>query len=337
MLIPAGFLFFGNKNGADIDFVWRLPWIMAVIGTALNLITVPFFSVIMGSGDVATVNHRTMLGAVIGSCISWLVMLTNGGLFAIFAVTLGNIIISWSYLFKYKPELLKMVLNSILHKMDAGHTESTVSWWGEIWPMQWKIAISWISGYFIYQLFNPVLFYYHGAVIAGQMGMTLIAWGILISTGTIWIQARSPEFGKLIAKREWKELDRLFYRVFCQLIGIVTAGAIAGWTLIWLLQLHYQKVGERFLPAPQVALLLTTAVFQIVVTAFATYLRAHKQEPFLIPSVIGAVLQGTATLLIGKYYSSIGIIISFVALTMFFGLPSGYFIWKHYRKIWHSG
>ena len=45
----------------------------------------------------------------------------------------------------------------------------------EIFPFQWKIALSWISGYLIFQLFNPVLFATEGSKIAGQMGMTMVA------------------------------------------------------------------------------------------------------------------------------------------------------------------
>lgn len=33
-----------------------------------------------------------------------------------------------------------------------------VSWKTEIWPLQWRIALSWLSGYFIFQLFTPILF-----------------------------------------------------------------------------------------------------------------------------------------------------------------------------------
>lgn len=335
ILIPAGLIFFGCKNGLTTDFPWQLPWILAVIGTALNLATVPFFSMIMGSGDVATVNHRGMLGAIIGTCISWLVMLTNGGLFAIFAVTFGNIIISWSYLLKYKPEILKMAWHGIFDRETSKKTENTISWWGEIWPLQWKIAVSWISGYFIFQLFNPVLFYYHGSVIAGQMGMTLAASNALLSMSILWMTVKSPDFGKLIAKREWKELDRLFFRVFYQSIGVVVTGAIIGWTLIWLLQRHYQ-IGQRFLPAPQVALLLASTVINVIIAGLATYLRAHKQEPFMVISVIGGVLNGTTTWLLGMWYSSMGIAAGSLALNLIGWIPA-YIIWRRCRKSWHCG
>ncbi len=51
--------------------------------------------------------------------------------------------------------------------------EHRIRWAEEVWPFQWKIAVSWFCGYFIFWLFNPVLFAYRGPVEAGQMGMSL--------------------------------------------------------------------------------------------------------------------------------------------------------------------
>jgi len=33
-----------------------------------------------------------------------------------------------------------------------------VDYKNEIFPLQWRIGLSWISGYFIFQLINPLLF-----------------------------------------------------------------------------------------------------------------------------------------------------------------------------------
>jgi hypothetical protein len=36
--------------------------------------------------------------------------------------------------------------------------QHAIDWWKEVWPFQWRIAISYACGFFIFQLFNPVLF-----------------------------------------------------------------------------------------------------------------------------------------------------------------------------------
>ncbi|MBV5330027.1 MAG: hypothetical protein JZU65_20770 [Chlorobium sp.] len=333
-LIPAGLIFFHANDNTTPDFAWRIPWMLAVIGTAMNLIVTPFFAVIMGSGDVTTVNHRQMLGGIVGSCISWLAIGLNFGLYAVSAVSAGNILISWSYLVKYKPGLLKLVWNELLSiTMKKGN--NSISWWGEVWPMQWKIALSWVAGYFIFQLFTPVLFHYHGAVIAGQMGITLSASNALLAICITWMNSRSPEFGKFVAFKKWDELDRLFSRTMIYSVIVAIIGAFICLSCIWYLQ-EYYTIGQRFLPASQAAMLLVATVATVIIYGFATYLRAHKQEPLLMVSLIGALLQGFATWFLGKYYTSTDVIIGFMSISVFFSLPAVFFVWRSYKRRWHS-
>jgi hypothetical protein len=201
--------------------------------------------------------------------------------------------------------------------------------------MQWKIALSWISGYFIFQLFNPILFHYHGAVVAGQMGMTLTAANALLGTSIVWMTAKTPEFGMLISKKEWKALDNKFFKVLNQTLLIVTTGAIFGWAIIYYLQMNFE-IGRRFLPSTQAALLFSSVIIITVVFGFATYLRAHKKEPLMIQAVIAALLQSVSTVALGIKYSSYGMVMSYFFINLLYTLPSVYFIWKYYKRIWHK-
>jgi len=334
LLIPAGLLFF--EQGANtIDFSWRIPWILAVIGTAINLFISPFFAVIMGSGDVVFVNQRGLIGSIIGSCLSWIVLGLHGGLYAIFAVSLGSIVISCRYLLKKKPYFMVLAFRGMLNKaFQNDSVKHSISWRNEIWPMQWKIALSWISGYFVFQLFNPILFHYHGAHVAGQMGMTLTAANAFLGMSVVWMASKTPEFGMLIAKNQWNILDRIFFKVLKQTLLIVTSGAIIAWIFIYFLQMNYE-IGRRFLPPSQTALLFSAVGLQAVIYGFATYLRAHKKEPLMLHSVVGAILQGGAALLLGIKYSSFGMVMSYSLITLLYWLPIVFFTWKYYRRIWH--
>jgi hypothetical protein len=334
-LVPAGLIFFDQGQHADPGFPWRLPWVLAVVSTGFNLAATPFFAVIMGSGDVVTVNHRAMVGMIAGSFIAWLCIGFHGGLYAVSAINIGNILITYTYLARQKPKLLLRAWQSIWRADPSPVGPATISWWDEVWPMQWKIALSWVSGYFLFQLFNPILFYYQGAGIAGRMGMTLNAANALLGASITILNAKNPEFAMLIARRDWNSLDRLFYRVGAQSVVLASAGAVAGGSVIWYLQGHH-ALGQRFLPAGQAVLLFLTTAIIVVIYGFATYLRAHKQEPLMYMSLITAVLQGSATWYLGKHYSSKGVILGYLATTLLISLPSTYFIWRRCRTLWHE-
>jgi len=333
LLIPFGLIFFG-QNGGSVDFPWRLPWTMAVFATSLNLFSSSFFSVIMGSGDVITVNRRNLIVAILGSCTSWCIMWFNGGLYAICVVGLSNTIFSYVYILKLKPRFLSFAWESMLPKAHGKDSVTLISWRKEIWPMQWKIAVSWISGYFIFQLFNPVLFYFHGAVVAGQMGMTLIAANALLGVSIVLINAKNPEFGMLISNKDWHALDHKFNKVLGQSALIATIGAVVGWAAVYLLQKNYQ-IGSRFLPANQAALLFASMIIITVIYGYASYLRAHMKEVLMKQSVIAAILQGTATFFLGWKYSSSGMVTGYFVLNLIYVFPSIYYIRKHYKDMWH--
>ena len=334
-LIPAGLLFLDGVRGASVDFSWRLPWILAVLGTAANLFTVPFFSVIMGSGDVVTVNHREMVGAVLSSVLCWLVLGLHGGLFSVFAVTCGSVFISWSYLVRHKPALLAVTWKRMFAAEVERNPDAAISWWGEVWPMQWKIALTWISGYFIFQLFTPVLFRYQGAAVAGQMGMTLSAANALLGVSLSWVNTRGPELGKCVATRNWAAMDALFRRILMQATAVAMVGALCGWVMIRILQ-EYFIIGQRFIPASHAALLFATICINVVIAAFGAYLRAHKQEPFLPLSMVLGVVQGLATWYLGMNYSTLGVTAGFFVVHLVISLPFSVLIWRKCREKWHA-
>jgi len=335
-LVPTGLYFFNQGHGVDVaDFSWRIPWILAVTGMASNLLITPFFAIIMGSGDVVTVNHREMLGGVVGSLVSWFVMGMHGGLYAVSAVSFGTSLIGWSYLVRTKPRLLKLAFNGIFHSESLPKNSRGISWWSEIWPMQWRMAVSSGAAYFILQLFNPVLFHYHGAAVAGQMGMTLSAANALLGICMTLLHAKNPEFGKLVAVRDWVTLDKLFSRVLIQAASLAVTGAVIGTSVIWFLQSNF-SIGQRFIPTAYAALLFASMCVLVLINGFAVYLRAHKQEPLMVTTLVSSTIQGSVTWFFGMRFGVLGVVLGFFSVMVLFILPAVYFVWRRSRKNWHT-
>ena len=333
VLVPAGLLFFGQKG--TVNFSWRLPWTLAVIGTGLNLFVTPFFAIIMGSGDVVTANKRDLAGTLLGSILCWLVIGLHGGLYSVFAVNSGVLAIAWGYLLAKRPALVRLAWDGCCGKNRSARKEPGLSWWGEVWPMQWRIAISAGASYFMFQLFNPILFHYQGTVVAGRMGMTMSAANALFAGCMTLLNAKTPAFGKLIAVQEWLMLDREFTKVTFQACILATGGTLGGLILIWFLQSHYQ-VGSRFLSVPESAFLFLAVLVQVVITALAVYLRAHKKEPLMFVTVSIALVQVLIICLGGKFYGSLGVTMGYFCVSMFLMLPSVLYVWKKCRSEWHG-
>ena len=201
--------------------------------------------------------------------------------------------------------------------------------------MQWKIAISWISGYFIFHLFTPVLFKFHGAEVAGQMGMTLAAINSIQAVCLTWPVSKMPEFGNFIAQKKWAELDVLFKKTFKQSIEVCLLLMIAFLFILTMLK-NFSNLAERFLPIWQIVIFSISIIGQLLINNWAIYMRAHKKEPMIYLTIIAAMLIACSTFVAGYYFSSTGMILGFVIITIFFGVPNTYVLFKRFKRNFHN-
>jgi hypothetical protein len=191
-----------------------------------------------------------------------------------------------------------------------------------------------VSGYFIFQLFTPVLFKFHGPEVAGQMGITLAAINAIQGVCLIWPISRMPEFGKFIARKKWDDLDTFFRKTVKQSLEICLLLLPLFLIAISILK-NNLIIGQRFLPTWEVAFFSLSIICQILISSLAMYMRAHKQEPMMFLSIIGALLIAGSTVVLGYYFSSFGIIVGYLLINIFYGIPFTFLLFKKFRKYNH--
>jgi O-antigen/teichoic acid export membrane protein len=225
----------------------------------------------------------------------------------------------------------------VIFKIDL--TEK-ISYSKEIFPFQWKIAVSWISGYFIFQLFNPVLFATDGPKVAGQMGLTLAALNGVLSLSLAWISTKVPLFSSLIAKKNYAELDNKFKLALKQSLGINIFLLVILFLIIASFHLFNITIGgkylsDRFIGNLPLFFMMIPILLNQLVASWATYLRCHKKEPYLLNSLIGGILCTLSTLFLGKNYGITGITFGYMLISILM-LPWSYIVFVNKRKEWHS-
>jgi hypothetical protein len=264
----------------------------------------------------------------VGSLLAWSALLTHHGLLAPAMTILGTASTALFWLARKR----KLLLGLLRHNPG----ENGVQWRKEVWPFQWRIAVSWLCGYFLFQLFNPVLFAFRGPIAAGQMGMSVSLVNALQSVAVSWISTKSAPFGGMIARKDFGRLDRVFFRALLQAECVFIFGALIVLGGSIYLNARHFALAQRLLNPSLLGLLLLTAAINVIVTGQALYLRAHKQEKFLVNSVVGALLVTASTFLFGRRYGAEGIVRSYFVIGLFFGLGSANYVFFKYRKLWHS-
>lgn len=331
-LVVVGFVFFG-KYGTHDDVTWKLPWILLAVGTALNLLLAPILAFIEGLGKVKEVAKIRLYQQCTSLLVIWGGLILGAKLYVTGINWVVIILLVTSILFF--SDFRKLLLNI----WNVSLTEK-VNYRKEIFPYQWKIALSWISGYFIFQLFNPVLFATEGAVIAGQMGMTLTALNGIQALSLSWMTTKVPLYSGLIAMKDYNQLDTIFNRTLKQSVFINGSMLVLMFIVIGTIRYYHiviagMDLGSRFLPYLPMLLMMIPLFINQFISSWSTYLRCHKQEPFLINSICAGTVCCLSTLLLGKWFGVLGVTGGYCLITIAI-MPWGYWIYKTKKYEWHG-
>jgi hypothetical protein len=327
-LAIAGFYFFSTHGQLSGPVAWKLPWVCVVLAAIFTFQMDPVFSFLEGCGFVAQVARMRLTQAIAGTTLAWMALTQHRGLFAPAAIIMGQAVAGFLFLFSKRRLLLPL-----LGRSPGVHF---VGWRTEIWPFQWRIAVSSFCSYFIFPLFSPVLFAYRGAPEAGRMGMSLTISNALGAFAFAWIYTKASPFGNMIARRDFARLDRVFFRALVQSVALLLGGEASILSVLFVLGRHFPRLASRMLPIPLFALLMFTIVLNHVVLCEAAYLRAHKREPLLFLVVLMATLTGISTLLMGKLWGTAGVVIGYFFIGGVFYLAGGTYIFVTRRRLWHS-
>ena len=320
-LFVVGFTFFRNYS-VDENIEWSGPWILLIIATSMNLLLSPLFAFFEGINKVKEVAFIRMVTQFTGLICVWCVLIAGGKLYTASFTALINLVINIILLFNYHC-LIKIFIN--IFKVEV---KEKINYFKEIFPYQWKIALSWMSGYFIFQLFNPVLFAFCGPDVAGRMGMTLTVLNGVLNLTLSWTTTNVPSWSSMIAVKDYKGLDMSFSKVLKSSSIVCLAGIISFIILLYVMKIVEITLYNRFLPVYLVVILSTTIFFNNIINTWATYLRCHKKEPFLVQAVVVGILSAISTYAMARLIGVEGVVIGYTCVVGFISMPLSYYIFK---------
>lgn len=308
--------------------IYIIPWVIYSIGSLLNFFNNSVLSFIEGMDQISKIQKSRLIVAVINTVVvvSSLLLHIN-----IYALAFG-MILSASFMFITIFKTFGKILKQ-LWKESAGFS---YPWRMEILPLFKKYVLSFASGYFLFQIYTPLMHYFHGPVYSGKIGISMSLVTSMFSFSTIFIYTITPKINMLIEKKEWHELDRLFNKrlvlsgiayLFIACCFFVFIKLFSGIPLI-------NKIVSRFLPWQGLLILISAYFVQVFISSWAVYLRGHKIEPYWYTGIISAIWVFVVTVLIGKFlspdYFFLGLLSSYI-----WGTPWSYIIYKNWIRKLH--
>ncbi len=318
-----GYIFFLSAPDQE---PWQSPWIFLCVLTGFRLALTPFWALLEGSNQVREVYSYRCLEAIITSITAWTAILLGAGLWTAGIAAVATASAAVSFLaWRYRNFFLGLL------RTPAG---AHISWKKELWPLQWRVALSWLAGYFVFSFFVPVVFHYHGAEDAGRLGLTWNLASALSAVCATWTAVRMPQLGILVARKDYVEMDHLFRRLSLSSGAVGAAGTAAIWIGVYALNAAGQPLAGRLLPPTPTGIFLLASFVMILTYPFSAYLRAHKKEPLLWVSVFGGLATAVITALTAKYSSVTGVALGYLTVNII-AFPVITAIWTRCRSAWH--
>lgn len=214
-------------------------------------------------------------------------------------------------------------------------------WNEQFFHLIWRYAISWCSGYFIFQLFTPIAFKFYGAEFSGKVGISIAMWTAGFSIAMSWINAIIPRINILIEQCKWSELDLIFRKSLFKAMLTMLIGGVGFLIADYLFQ-EQVFLFKRILSLKEMSILFICWLGQIYINSLAIYLRGHKKEPLMLISFVVALYIAISTYLCATYLSQEYFMLGFLTALVFW-IPAVYKIYlkekdnhKNILEVYHE-
>lgn len=326
LAMAAGWLFFQAQPATDVS--WQAPWTALALGAGLQIWANAGLSFLEGCGQVAAAYRFRVIASGAGQICGWLILAAGGGLWT--APVMVGI-----------TAILQLILaargyGGLFRSLRSAVGDQHISWRTEIWPLQWRLGLQGVVGFFYFSLFTPVTFHYHGAIAAGRVGLSWALANGIYSIMTAWLNARAPRLATLVAQGKDDELDRLFLRTLLFSTAALCALLAAVWAAVVIANVAGLPIAERFLPPASLAWFCLAAVLLQLSTGMSIYFRAHKKDPGTALNLAVGLLIGTVVWAAGAWGSPAVMAASFSLVLALVLLPGQSLIFLHHRRKWHS-
>ena len=294
-LAVGGYRFF-NGSWSISESDWLIVWPLLVFLVSVNLALSPQLAICEGLGEVGQVAKLRLSQSILGNALLWTFLVSGAGLWAILSIPIINLL--GTSLWLNKRELIRSL--NITKKDELYAKKNRLkAYLSLIYPLQWRVAISWASAYFIYNFITPVVFAKQGPIEAGKIGLALSVFNSLSTLGVSWVSAKVPEFGAYIARRQRTELNNLFAKVVPRALGSTAFLSGLFIVAVSVCEILNIKITDRLPPIVVLVILSLAAIVNLSVFSMSAYMRAHREEPMLLNFLVSAVFMGC-----GIYYSA---------------------------------
>lgn len=272
------------------EVLWQGPWYLFMAGVLLAQLTASGLALREGSGQIESVWALRLQQEWAGGAACAAALFAGWGLFGLALMYFGRALpaLAWLHRRRYHP-----------NPSAAPYTWRR--WRTEVWPFQWRIGVSGLSGYFIFRAFPIIVLLEQGPIPAGKIGLSIAMMNLLLAVTSAWPVSQAARFGMLVASRRFAELLSAVNRLLPRstLLSATLGGTAA--LVIWYASESGWPIAARLASPGATTVVLVTASIHHLVMCMAVPLRAERMEPLLTLSFFGSLATCLAIWLAAHY------------------------------------
>jgi hypothetical protein len=191
--------------------------------------------------------------------------------------------------------------------------------------------INMLSGFFLFQAYTPVVFYFYGSELAGKVGLSLGLFSAVFSISTIWMISFLPAFHHLLSNGN--KLTAYTQYVFRSKLAIATYISLGGGILFIMENkiippIFHIDFTERTLDNQLLTTLFFCWLLQLIVYLFVAFIRGFRREKFVVLTVSSSLYVLFITIITGVINNQSLIFLGFLT-SYFYAIP---IIYSEFRK-----
>ena len=305
---------------------WLPAWILAVLAAASQLGVSFINSYGEGLLEVAKVNF----GRSFSQFISFLVLIVSLyeglGLYSLalsrFAFTFAALsYLAWNFWKRFLSERLWQASNHAL------------SWRLEFWPLQWRYALTWLTGVVFNFSLVPIVLRYDSVEAAGKLGLSISLGKMITALAYSWIVSRRALLSSLVGAENYSLFKVQIRKIIRNCL--LTYSSIGG-TAVAVMFINpaiLEKITSRMLSPSDFTILILGGFASLVIVYTSEIVRAFQKEPFAKISWTHAIVTLVAAFPATMYFGVTGAVVNWALFNAIFAIVYRRVMQKYLKRI----
>ena len=207
-VVVGSFGFYFLSSSADIGssaMNWQSSYCLLISAIAVSFLNMSKVPILEGIGQIANVAKFRFRSNALSATFLWVGIVFGLGVWALaLSYLIQSVFMALQIHFTLREDPL------FSGSIDAFKKNNEIDWRSEIFPLQLRLAGSYLCGYFITQSIVPFTLHFYGLKEAGQVGLMLSIFNSLAVIVASYMYVAGPKYASLIAQRNIKQVFELF-------------------------------------------------------------------------------------------------------------------------------